>query len=209
MLQALPKPGDLGPVEHPVQVSVGGSFGEVELDRVRAAVDDGEALGRIGHDVRKRGDVAAVDIRAQTDVAHGGDDLDRIGVLDRDRPSLVAVRVDVAALRRAAADRVAHPALLHRDGLHAGLRRAEDGQQIVERGGPVRCVGRGLPQRGGGRGDVIGGEGELRLQDGEPLLEAIGIDLAQGLDVEQAGSQLHDLGAGRDDVRLFALLDTG
>ena len=148
-------------------------------------------------------------MRPEPDVAHRGDHLLRIGVLDGDGHRLAAIDVDLAALGGAATDRVAHAALMDGDGPDAGVRREEDGEQALEGGPVLRIVGRRSAQGRESVGHRFGRQRELGLHDGDPLLEPGGVDRSQALDVHEAAAQLHDVGAGREDVQLVTLLDPG
>ena len=69
--QALPEAGDLGTIDARPATPSASAFADVELDRIRADVDDGEALGRAGQEVGEALRVVRVAVAVEAHRADG------------------------------------------------------------------------------------------------------------------------------------------
>ena len=86
--QPLAEARELGPVDQHPPAAFRRSLGDVELDGVRTAVDDGVALGYAVDDARKAHRIRGVHVVRQPERADDADDGIRILGLDGERPAL-------------------------------------------------------------------------------------------------------------------------
>ena len=123
--QVLAEPRDLGPVREAPPRAVRQALGEMELDGVRADVDDRVARAVAIEDGRQAKSIVLVEEAVQADGAHRGQDRVRILGLDGDRRCHPAVDGDVRDLGRAAVDAIPDAPLVHGDRAHR-VGRADD-----------------------------------------------------------------------------------
>ena len=171
--------------------TAGIAFGDVELDRIGAGVDHRIALRHVIEQRRQATRIGDVGIAAQAEFAHRGDHRGGILRLHGQRARGLAVGHHVRQLGHAATDGVARASLVDLHHAHSPARRGEPGQQLLLRE-PARARRRGRQsERLEDLRRVGGGQRKAGLHDRRPLLEAVGVDLAQHLDVHQCIADLH------------------
>ena len=98
LLEALAEPRELGPVDDRPPLAVGAPLAEMELDRVRADVDDGVAPSAERVQRLEPARQIHVATRAEAELTHGLDHQCRVLRLDRDRADRSAsVRTSVSS----------------------------------------------------------------------------------------------------------------
>ena len=144
---------------------------------------------------------------AQSQCRDRGHHRGRILGLDGERAGVAAIDLDVGQLAHAVVDRVPDSPLVdgHDPDRPTGL------DELVEKlGQRVRVPGQGreghVKRLEGGR-HIGGGEREAGLEDGLPPFEAVAIDLAKHLDVDELGADLDVVTFLGEEVELVTLLD--
>ncbi len=206
-VEVLAETRHLGAVDDGPPPPAGVALADVELDRVRPDIDHRIARRPISNECRKAPRVAGVDVGVEANAADSGDDGGRVLRLDRDRPRTSSVRHHIGGLGRAAAQGVADAPLVDRDRPHPTARRHQLGEELLQRVGRSGARGRGDPKGVEDPGHRGRRQREPLLHHRLPPLQAVGVDLAEQLDVHEVGADL-DVGAGRrEQVELVALLD--
>ena len=183
--QALAEARDLRAVDERAPSAARSRFGDDELDRVGAGVDHRVALTCAVDQRRQPAGVAGIDPIAQAEAAHRGDHRRCILGLHRQRARGPAGGLHLGQLGSATANDVAHAPLVHRHGAHRSARGGEAGHEAVLRERVGHRVGQWQPQRLQHLRHLGRRQREAALHHRRPLLEPVGIDLAQHLDVHQ------------------------
>ena len=184
-VEALAEPGDLGAIDDRSPPTVGCALTDVELDRVRADVDDRVApRAEPDQRVQLAGD-AHVSARHQAQLAHRRDHAIRILGLHGHGLHRIAIGSQLRELRHAASDREARPPLVHPDRQQVGARLDDLGNELIERVlAALEHSGR-RAERLEHRSDLDPRHRKRRLHDRSPLLEAVVVDTLQALDVHE------------------------
>ena len=210
VVEPLAKPRDLGAIDQLSPPAVRRPLGEVELDRVRAHVDDRVPSGSESDERHEAAREAHVRLRVQVQRAQRRSHEGRILGLDRDGARGERVRPHCRELRSASAERVVSASLVHGDGEEVGALAHDLVDELVELVRVALERWRGHAEPGEQRSDVRRGNRELRLRNGPPLLQPVVADLLEALHVQHASSNLDAaLAATRQDVQLVALVHAG
>ena len=162
----------------------------MELDGVRADVDDREALRPEPDERLQPAWEAHVPARGQAELGHRRTDERGVLRFHGDRSPRALLGSYLGQLRQAAADRVVLAPLVHGDRKQIGVRLDELCEELGERVLGARERGRLGRERRHHLGDLRRGQRFGRLQDGLPLLEPVLVHGLQPLDVHEAFADL-------------------
>ncbi len=152
--------------------------------------------------------IVDVQVAGQTHLRDRLDDGGLIGRFDRDRPARDAVGRDNADLGGTPVDGVAHAPLVDVDPAEGPSGSRDVSAELVDRVVVAAEVRDGRFERLEGASSVLDREGERRLHDGFPALQAV-LRLTQQLDIHQVVADLGVAGPGTQQVDLVAFLHTG
>ncbi len=204
--EALAQPCHCAPIDDHAPPPAGLTFADDELDRVGADIDHRKACRLAVDQRRQAARVGSVRIPAEAEFGHRTGHRHRVLGLDGDGARGLAVHHHVGEFGHAAAHRVARAPLVDIYRADRAVRLGEFFEELLE--GVARAGQRWHRQpqgfehpRGLGRG-----QRKARLHDRNPLLEPVGIDLRQRLDIHQSRADLHGAACGGQQIQLVALL---
>ena len=207
--QPVAEPGDLGPIDDRPPCPVAGLLADVELDRVRADIDHRESGRLVVDEDGQASWHAGVDALPQAEGDDAGPHCGRILGLEGKRARVPTIDLDVGQLARAIVERVTDPPLVdgHDADRSGGLHELVE--ELAQRVGVPGEARHGLVKRLEHGGDGRGVEREAGLEDRLPLFEAVTVDLAKDLDVDDLGANLDVVTVLGQEVELVTLLDAG
>ena len=207
-LEALAEPGHDGPVDDGPPAAVEVELREVELGRVRSRVDDGIALRHPIDEHPEPGPDVLVDVGAEPERIDRGHDGRRVRRLDRDRRRPAPVMLENGALGLAPGNGIAGALLADpQQAWTTGTTDPCGRQDRLQAQTFGRHVRKWKAESMEHRPRSLLVERERRLEDRLPALEAVGVCLAEDLDVHQLVPDLDVVAVRRQQVELLALLD--